>query len=172
MRGKSQQSSSEQQLLDTLRGLFEKQNETLAAHGQLLAQQNQRLETVIAQVTTLATQQEALRNDFNKRWDDLPKIYVPRQEHQALGLEPRMVAMEEFRIAALKDISDLKLFVQQQVQSAVQSAANDLAKAQLNNKDDIHGQRFVLDARWIGTLLTAVFTLISIVLTLALHFMK
>lgn len=87
-----------------------------------------------------------------------------------MGLEPRMVAMEEFRVAALKDISDLKLFVQQQIQTAVHDAAKDLAAAQLANKDDIHGQRFTLDARWITTLITAVFALISIVLSLALHF--
>jgi hypothetical protein len=162
--------NNEQQMLDTLRELFAEQNKTLAQHTQLLAQQVQRIDLMNTQVATLAVQQEALRNDFNKRWDDLPKLYVPRQEHQAMGLDARMVAMEEFRVAATKDISDLKLSVQQQVQTAIQTATKELMSAQLLIQKDTSEQRFTLDGRSITMLTTIVFTLISIALTLIFHF--
>lgn len=144
--------NKDDELLKTIKELFEKQTEVVQANTAQVAQLSQ-------QMTQLSTQQEAMRNDFNARWADLPKLYVPRQEHQAMGLDTRVVALEEFRIAATKDISDLKLNVQQQVQTVVHDI-----------QDKVSTQRETIDARTISFWFSIALLLINFVWTIVSHF--
>lgn len=136
---------SEEKLIDTLKDLFDTQSRQIAQ--------------VSVQVNNLVTQQEAMRSDFNAKWNELPKMYLSRQEDQARGLEGRIAALEQYRFSSTKDISDIKLNVQQDVQ-----------KSFLELQKDMSSQRAGFDARTISAWAAGFFLLINIVWSVVSHF--
>lgn len=162
------QPSRDDRVIETLREMFADQNRQMNAQGQLLAQQTQRIDMISTQIAAFSQQQEALRSDFNQRWQDLPKLYVPRQEHQAMALDARTAALEEFRMAATRDIADIRLTIQQQIQAAVQTASQEIAAAKLAAKDEINLNRKALDARQIAVMVSGITVAISIVVEIIL----
>lgn len=160
--------SRDERIIQALQDMFAEQSRQLNSQGQLLATQTQRMDSIGTQITNLSAQQEALRNDFNARWQDLPKLYVPRQEHQAMALDARTVALEEFRMAATKDISDVKLNMQQQIQTAIATASKEIAEAKINAKDEINQTRKTLDTRQITLLVSAITVSASLVIEVIL----
>jgi hypothetical protein len=76
-----------------------------------------------------------------------------------MGLDTRVVALEEFRIAVTKDISDIKLNNQQQVQTAVQGL----------QKEAVDQHRYY-DSRAIGIWLPLLLLGLNIVWSVVSHF--
>lgn len=142
---KDQNNRSEDKLIDTLREMFETQSHQIAQ--------------VSVQVNTLLTQQEQLRRDFNEKWDSLPRIYLSRQEDQARGLEGRLANLEEYRLTSTKEFSELRVFVQQQVQTGLSEVQKDMSE-----------QRAGIDARTISMWVTGFFLLANIVWSVVSHF--
>lgn len=163
-------SHNEEKIIETIRDLFQAQSVTLAQQTSSLAAQAQRLEQLSLQLSTVVNQHESLRTDFNARWAELPKIYIPRQEVQAMGHEGRLASLEETSRKAVIDLAELRLSVNQQIQQSVLATAREIAKVQLDEQADTAKQRQEIDGRAILMYSTAAFTLISIVLTIWLHF--
>lgn len=165
--------SRDERIIEALREMFADQNRQLNAQGQLLAQQMQRIDSIATQINSLSTAQESLRADFNTRWQDLPKLYVPRQEHQAMGLDARTTALEEFRLAATKDIADIKLNTQQQITQATMAATQEIHAAKILAKDEISQDRKSLDARQITLLVSGISVgaslIVEVILKLIFH---
>lgn len=157
-----QQPNRDDRLIETLRELFADQSRQISAQGQLLAQQTQRIDAISAQLTALGNQQDSLRNDFNARWQDLPNLYVPRQEQQAMKLDIRTAALEEFRIAATRDLADIRINVQQQVHDAIQTATKDIAAARVAAQEEIEETKHGFDARAITFLVSGISIVVSI----------
>lgn len=136
---------TEDKLIDTLRELFDSQSRQLTQ--------------LSVQVNTLLAAQESMRSDFNQKWNELPTIYLSRREDQARGLEGRITALEEYRLASTQTISEVKLSVQQQVQTEVQKI-----------RDEVSEQRAGFDARAISAWVTGFFLLANIVWSVVAHF--
>jgi hypothetical protein len=164
------QGQHDEKLIETIRDLFQAQSVTLAQQSTSLASQAQRLEQLSMQLSTVVSQHESLRNDFNSRWSELPNVYIPRQEVQAMGHDGRLAALEETTRKISIDIAEMKLAMQQQIQQAVLAGAREIAKVQLDEKSDTMTQRSEVDGRTILMYSTAIFTLLGIVLTIVLHF--
>jgi hypothetical protein len=164
------QGHNEEKIIETIRDLFQAQSITLAQQTSSLAAQAQRLEQLSLQLSTVVNQHESLRSDFNARWAELPKIYIPRQEVQAMGHEGRIANLEDISRKAVVELAELKLSINQQMQQNVLATARDLAKVQLDEKADTLSQRSEVDGRTILMYSTAILALISIVATIVLHF--
>jgi hypothetical protein len=164
------QNNNNDRLVETIRDMFNEQSVTLAQQSTSLAGQSQRLDQLTLQISTVVNQHEALRNDFNQRWADLPKVYIPRQEVIAMGHNERIIGLEEGNRKLQADIAELKLVLQQQLQQSVLATARDVAKVQLDGKADTLSQRAEIDGRTILLYSTAILALISIVVTIVLHF--
>jgi|SRR5579883_1335118 len=83
----------------TIRELIVQQSSQLSLQGQQIAQLMQQVSTLVSQYTATSAQIETLRSDTMRRWDELPKSYVPRSEHDArdrqYNIEPRLARLEE-----------------------------------------------------------------------------
>lgn len=165
------QNNTNDKLIETIREMFGEQSVTLTQQSANISAQSQRLDQLTLQISTIVNQHEALRNDFNQRWGDLPKVYIPRQEVIAMGHNERIVGLEESARKIQADVAELKLVMQQQLQQTVLATARDVARVQLDGKAETLAQRSEIDGRTILMYSTAIFTLLGIILTIWLHFM-
>lgn len=139
-----------------------KQSENARAQESLrvfFENQSNQITQISTQITAIASSQEAMRNDFNAKWNELPRIYMPRQEDQARGLDGRIAALEAFRIASARELSDLRVNVQQDVQRSVNEIQKEMSES-----------RAGIDSRAIASWVTGFFLLANIVWSVLSHF--
>ncbi len=164
------QNKDNERLIEIIREMFAEERQLISGNTVSLATQSSRLEQLNMQISTVVNQQESMRADFNTRWGDLPKIYIPRQEVLAMGHEGRLSNLEDTQRKMQADTLEMKLVMQQQIQQSILTNTRDIAKVQLDEQADTAKQRQEIDGRAILMYSTAAFTLISIVLTIWLHF--
>jgi hypothetical protein len=159
-------------LIDAMRELFGEQAKAISLNTSSIAENKVVLLQLTQQINSVAAQQEALRLEWNKKWDDLPRLYVPRAEHQAMGLAERTVALEEFRSAATKDITDLKFSFQQQLQQAILSASRDAEEIRIAAKEDLHSESTAVSNRQMTWMFSGITLALSLITSVVLHFLK
>jgi hypothetical protein len=162
----------EEKLIETMRQLFGDQEKTISQASASVAESKAVLLQLTQQIASVSAQQEAIRLEFNRKWDDLPKLYIPRAEHQAMGLAERTIALEEFRSAATKDITDLKFSFQQQLQQAILTATRDADDNRIAAKEEMRAESKAVTDRQFTWLFSAITITISIISSVALHFLK
>src|SRR6266702_512238 len=80
------QNKDNERLIEIIREMFAEERQLISGNTVSLATQSSRLEQLNMQISTVVNQQESMRADFNTRWGDLPKIYIPRQEVLEWGM--------------------------------------------------------------------------------------
>lgn len=142
-------------LQQTQEAMRREHNERAAA----IVSMTQRLDMLSTQVGAVQAQQEAMRSDF-------PNLYIPRREYQAEGISTKVVALEAFRLAITKEMTELQAKLQEQIHSAVLDATKGLATVTVEAKDDMASNRKDLDARTVMLILTA----LNIAISAIMHF--
>lgn len=97
----------------------------------------QGIQALDVKVSNLDKQNEELRHDFNSKWNELPRLYVPRQEHQAQALDTRTLELEKFRLTATKEITEIRMTTAKQITDAVNSVEESLTTKIDEIRDDL-----------------------------------